>query len=130
LAIADKRKICIIAGVDMAHIGRQFGDKELLTPDVMHGIELRDRIYLECLLQQDKDALFDHIAEDEDARRICGFPTMYTVLDVFDRLGQRYTPQLFEYRQAVDERRECGVTFAGMGFYASDSVANSLYTKA
>lgn len=119
--IASRRaageRVCIIAGVDMAHVGKQFGDSFSLTPEYMQGIAARDQLYLETLNSQDKARLFAHVAEDLDARRICGFPTMYTVLDVMDRLGIRSHSETFDYRQAVDSQRECGVTFAGLGMY-------------
>lgn len=122
-AINEAQKLglspCFIAGVDMAHVGRAFGDKEPLSPDFMGRIAERDKLYLRAIESHDKHALFDHIAEDQDQRRICGFPTMYTVLDAFDRLGLKYSSQLFDYRQAVDYDRQCAVTFAGMGFYPS-----------
>ncbi len=111
-------RVCIVAGVDMAHIGRAFGDKGQLTPEFMSTIEARDRIYLDSIKEQNKHKLFMHIVEDMDARRICGFPTMYTVIDTFDRLNIRYKAELFDYRQAVDYKTDCAVTFAGMGLYS------------
>ncbi|MFM1847974.1 MAG: hypothetical protein RL417_1448, partial [Pseudomonadota bacterium] len=74
-------RVCFLSGVDMAHVGQQFGDTRPLTPAFMEQIAERDHQYLECIYRQDKRALFEHIAVDGDARRICGFPTMYTVLD-------------------------------------------------
>lgn len=110
-------RVCVIAGVDMAHIGRYFGDKKSLTSADLENVRARDMNYLDAITANAKHKLFDHIAEDEDARRICGFPTMYCVLDLFERLGWSYRAQLFEYRQAVDYASDCAVTFAGMGFY-------------
>ncbi|MBX7142986.1 MAG: AmmeMemoRadiSam system protein B [Oligoflexia bacterium] len=116
-ALNQGASICFLAGVDMAHVGRSFGDKEDLSSNFMEAMEERDRIYLRHIERHDKHALFQHIAEDKDRRRICGFPTMYTLLDLLDRLGLRYGTQLFDYRQAIDYDRQCAVTFAGMGFY-------------
>lgn len=110
-------RVCFIAGVDMAHVGKSFGDKENLTREYMDKVRERDLVYLETIKNQDKHAMFDHIAEDHDIRRICGFPTMYTVLDIFDRLGKRYTSEIIDYQQAVDFEKECAVTFAGAGLY-------------
>ncbi len=110
---------CLIAGVDMAHVGKQFGDKESLTDSFIEEIGRRDAQYLETIVKHDKKALFEHIAEDEDRRRICGFPTMYTALDLFERLGLRYHAEVLDYRQAVDRNTECMVTFAGVGLYAN-----------
>lgn len=111
------KRICIVAGVDMAHVGRHFGDEFELSPEYMKDIEGRDNVYLSSILTQNKDLMFRHVAEDQDARRICGFPTMYTVLDVFDRIGMRYKADLFDYSQAVDYSTQCAVTFAGIGMY-------------
>lgn len=102
----------------MAHVGQFFGDSGNLTPEFMQKIEARDRSYLDTIMRSDKQALFSHIEEDRDARRICGFPTMYTLLDLYQRLGIGIDTKLFDYRQAVDYPSDCAVTFAGMGLYA------------
>ena len=101
----------------MAHIGRAFGDEGSLSTDRMLEIERRDREYLSTIARSDKKALFLHIAEDQDARRICGYPTMYLVLDVLERLAIDRHFELFEYRQAVNYSSDCAVTFAGGGVY-------------
>lgn len=117
--ITRGQKICFLSGVDMAHVGKHFGDTEALTPTFMEQVAARDGEYLRCIERHDARALFAHIAEDGDARRICGFPTMYTVLDCLARLGIRYSSELFDYRQAVDYSTDCAVTFAGLGMYTS-----------
>lgn len=119
------RKLCFLAGVDMAHIGKHFGDSTALTPHYMEQIALRDQEYLNCLARGEKQALFAHVASDLDARRICGFPTMYLVLDVLERLTLSYSATTFDYRQAVDYESDCAVTFAGVGFYRPLSPAGS-----
>lgn len=116
-AMNEKRRVCFVAGVDMAHIGRSFGDSGSLSAEHMEKIRKRDKIYLDAIVRQDKKTLFSHIAEDGDARRICGFPTMYTVIDVADRLNLRYRGEVFDYRQAVDYKTDCAVTFAGVGLF-------------
>ena len=113
----NQHRICFIAGVDMSHVGPAFGDNFQLTKEFMTEVETRDRVYLETILNRDKKALYEHIVEDADARRICGFPTMYTLLDLFDRLELDYKAELFSYQQAVDMQTGCAVTFAGLGFY-------------
>ena len=98
----------------MAHVGQNFGDKDPLSAEGMKRIELRDRQYLDAISNQDKEALFSHIAEDSDQRRMCGFPTLYTTIDLFSRLGLKYQAELIDYQQAVDFETDCAVTFAGM----------------
>lgn len=115
--LTTSKKVLILSGVDMAHVGRAFGDSGQLTAERMDEVRDRDKEYLACLAQQDLEKLFAHIASDGDARRICGFPSMYLVLDTMKRLGLAPDAHLFEYRQAVDYERDCAVTFAGLGFY-------------
>jgi hypothetical protein len=109
-----RERLFIVASVDMAHVGRQFGDNFELTDDYMHDVAKRDSQYLACLCARDRRGLYDHIASDRDARRICGFPTLYTILDLMDRLGIDGTITSKDYQQHVDATRQCGVTFASL----------------
>jgi AmmeMemoRadiSam system protein B len=115
---ADSKHVCFIAGVDMAHLGRHFGDTEPLSVDRMHSVAEQDATYLNAIAQGDKKALFDHICADGDARRVCGFPTMYTILDVLSRTGLSYSCDVIKYEQAVDMKADCAVTFAGAAMYS------------
>jgi AmmeMemoRadiSam system protein B len=114
---ARGEKVAFLAGVDMAHIGRSFGDQGSLSPEKMREIAARDAQYLSAIERGDKRELFDHIAEDHDARRICGFPTMYTVLDVLARVGLKSDCEILRYDQAVDYETDCAVTYAGVALY-------------
>ena len=116
--VSEGKKVCFIAGVDMAHVGRHFGDKEWLSSERLRRIGERDQHYLTAIKRGDKKALFEHICEDGDARRICGFPTMYTILDVLERMGKRYECDVINYEQAVDDQADCAVTFAGAAMYS------------
>lgn len=116
-AVSEGRRICIIAGVDIAHVGRLYGDDSKLSEETLRIVRERDERYLQSILNQDKGGLFEHIAEDGDARRVCGYPTMYTVIDLLDRLGIRYQGELVEYRQAVDYESDSAVSFASLALY-------------
>jgi MEMO1 family protein len=120
-AITSRRqqglRVQFIAGVDMAHVGRQFGDNFELSHTALKTIEERDSAYLRFIQQHDQVSLFQHIAEDDDSRRICGFPTMYTLLDLMKRLRISYLAHIHCYNQAVDVSAGCCVSFAGMSFY-------------
>lgn len=83
-------------------------------PERMREIGYRDQQYLRAIEECNHKALFDHIAEDQDARRVCGFPTMYLVLDVLNRLGGETDVDVVAYDQAVDYPSDCAVTFAGV----------------
>ena len=112
-------RVLFIAGVDMAHLGRAFGDKGALDAGILAQAETRDRQYMNLIAAGDPALLAAHIAEDGDQRRVCGFPTIYTLLDVLKRLGLRCRTEVFDYSQAVDYPNDCAVTCAGIGMYTS-----------
>jgi AmmeMemoRadiSam system protein B len=114
LVRSSGRTYTFVAGVDMAHVGRAFGDPEPLTPERLRDVSIRDSEYLAAIQEGDKEALFRHVSSDRDARRLCGFPTMYTVLDLLGRQGQKCAGTVIKYDQAVDYNTDCGVTFAGV----------------
>jgi AmmeMemoRadiSam system protein B len=121
-------KIAFLAGVDMAHVGRSFGDEGALSPERMREIGYRDQQYLRAIEESNYKALFDHIAEDQDARRVCGFPTMYLVLDVLNRLGGKPDVDVVAYDQAVDYPSDCAVTFAGVAMYRRGISENAIFS--
>lgn len=109
--------ISIVSGVDMAHVGDYFGDGVTLSPEFMSSIRSRDLEYLEHIKNRDRRALFSHIAEDGDARKICGFPTLYSVLAALEKTALSYRIADYGYDQAVNYEANCAVTFAAAGMY-------------
>ena len=110
------KKVLLYGGVDMAHVGQHFGDVENISQNGLEEIHSRDQLYLDAILSADKSALFEHIAEDADKRRICGFPSLYTMLSVLEFSNISTRGQLYDYSQAVDEKTDCIVTFASAGW--------------
>lgn len=108
----SNRRVLVYGGIDLAHVGLHFGDRDRVAETRLGHIELRDRELLDRVLRADEAALFAHMAEDLDARRICGFPSMYVMLAALRGAGARLTGHLIDYRQAVDARSDCVVTFA------------------
>lgn len=112
------RKVGILAGVDMAHIGKNFGDTKDLSDEWLESIQTQDQEYLSCVESGNFTALFAHMAKDKDARRMCGFPTLYTVLDLYQRLNKKIWIKTVDYRQAVDYSTQTCVTFSGgLGYF-------------
>jgi MEMO1 family protein len=77
---ASDRRICVIGGVDLAHVGPQFGDAEPNTPALLRDIERDDRAMLDAVVAGDSTGFYDSVARDGDARRICGLSPIYTFL--------------------------------------------------
>jgi MEMO1 family protein len=112
--IQKQKNILIIVSVDMAHVGRFFGDAGSLTETTLTEVKERDSEYLDCIKQLNKEKLLNHIRYDNDKRRICGYPAVYTIIDIMERLTLNVTPLLINYQQAFNKELDCCVTFAAL----------------
>lgn len=107
---ASSRRVCLVAGVDLAHVGPRFGDPDPNTEASLAIVEREDRAMLESVVAGDARGFFDRVAADRDARRICGLSPIYSLLRVLPEAPGR----LIEYRQWPDP--EGAVTFCAVSF--------------
>ena len=107
------RSYCLVAGADLAHVGRRFGDPSGPTEATMREVERRDREFLDRVEAGEAEEVFRSIAEDRDQRRVCGYPPIYMTLSCLERPAGR----LLDYRQWVDYHAGAAVTFAGVAIY-------------
>ena len=77
---ASGRRVALIAGADLAHMGPRFGDGEPVGAPELARIEREDSDMLETVAAVDPSAFFDSIARDGDRRRICGYSPIYALL--------------------------------------------------
>jgi MEMO1 family protein len=112
LAAKEQREICFVAGVDLAHVGRQFGDREPITEDFLKWVEAEDGRLIERLAALDAPGFFDEIAKDQDKRKICGFSPLYSLIHLLN--GQR--GKHLKYSQAFTPETASAVTFTSMIF--------------
>ena len=112
LAAQDSREICFVAGVDLAHVGRQFGDTEPVTDDFLKWIEAEDRQLVERLAALDAPGFFNEIAKDQDRRKICGFSPLYSLIHLLDGARGNH----LNYGQAFTPETGSAVTFTSMIF--------------
>jgi MEMO1 family protein len=108
----DGRAITVIAAVDLAHIGRRFGDRWLVDASHQTRVERDDRAMLELVLQADAEGYYQHVMRDRDARRICGFTPLYLLAALMDDANG----ELLRYAQWVDTDQSSSVTFASAIF--------------
>lgn len=109
----DGRKVCVIAGVDFAHVGQKFGDPGPLTGEFLDWVAAEDRKLIDALENIDPEAFFAHVAKEGDRRRICGFAPMYTFLHLVE--GGR--GRLLKYDRSLDPATQSSVSFASLAFY-------------
>jgi MEMO1 family protein len=79
---ASGRRVALIAGADLAHMGPRFGDPEPVSPLEMEHIEREDGEMLETVAAGDAAAFFESVARDGDRRRVCGFSPIYAMLRI------------------------------------------------
>jgi hypothetical protein len=77
---ASGRRVALIAGADLAHVGPRFGDAAPVSATDRARIEREDRSMLAAVEARDARGFFDSVAGDGDRRRICGLSPIYTVL--------------------------------------------------
>jgi hypothetical protein len=118
---AEGKRCIFYAGVDLAHVGRYFGDPNAFDTRALAAVEERDHLLIETLRACDPLALYEHMAEDSDARRVCGYPSLYTTMAVLRGLGLQAEGQNIEYRQAVDSSQDCHVSFGSFAWYHANS---------
>jgi MEMO1 family protein len=108
----EKRQVCFVAGVDLAHVGRQFGDREEITEDFLKWVGAEDQLLIDRLAALDAEGFFKEIAKDQDRRRICGFSPLYSLIRL---LGESRGTNL-QYSQAFTQETGSAVTFTSMIF--------------
>jgi AmmeMemoRadiSam system protein B len=77
---ASGRRVALIAGADLAHVGPRFGDAAPLGSDELGRVEREDRAMLAAVEAGDPAAFFAAVAADGDRRRICGLSPIYALL--------------------------------------------------
>lgn len=112
IAATDK-KVCFIAGVDMAHIGQQFGDEQLLDEARLKQQWTDDQVLLGAACEGDTEGWFVHVAAVQDRNRICGLAPTYTMLQTM----QPNRGEILKYDQAVADDKTSCVSFASVAFY-------------
>lgn len=107
---ASSRRVCLVAGVDLAHVGPRFGDGEPNTAASLARVERDDRAMLASVVGVDPRGFYGGVAADHDARRVCGLSPIYALLRLLPEMPGR----LVRYTQWPDP--EGAVTFCAVTF--------------
>ena len=105
-------RVCLIAAVDLAHVGNQFGDPGALPATAREAIETKDRATLAAAESGDAEAFLASVETDNGYRKICGVPALYTMLCAVGGA----TGRLLHYEQAFTPEIQSMVSFAAMVF--------------
>lgn len=109
----SQKKICVLASADLAHIGRRYGDQ--FNPDeaYLNSIKAKDIESLQLAGKMNTSGFLDSIRQDEDERRVCGFPPIYTMLETINAKQSH----LLHYNQVAVDNQNSTVSFASMVFF-------------
>jgi hypothetical protein len=97
IAARDSEQLVWILGVDMAHIGRRYGDPLRATANLgeMLAIEQRDRKRIQCINAGDISGYWSLVQQGQDDLRWCGASPIYTFMKVMPGLRS----ELLDYHQ-------------------------------
>lgn len=108
---AESGKLFWVLGIDLAHIGRRYGDRHAATvyDDQMFDVVMRDHARLARVCAGDADGFLNLVTAENDPLKWCGFSPLYTFLRTVNGAGA----EMIKYDQwNIDE--ESVVTFAAL----------------
>ncbi len=107
------RRVCYVAGADLAHMGRKFGDDFGLSDELIQRTRANDMAALEFMARMDAQAFFRRVALNGDEYKICGLSPMYAML----RCMQASEGKLMRHDYNLEAQTDSMVSFCSMVFY-------------
>jgi AmmeMemoRadiSam system protein B len=114
---ASGKQVVYIGGIDLCHVGPEFGDDVPVDVQVQDVVRRFDREMLKHAAAGNPAGWFKTAASVSNRWRVCGLAATYTMLHAIGPAQGR----LLRYEQAVDDRRTCCVSFASMVFHAPEA---------
>ncbi|HYF01436.1 MAG TPA: AmmeMemoRadiSam system protein B [Planctomycetota bacterium] len=105
------RRVCVVAGVDFAHVGPVFGDAVEIDQALVRGMVEADARSLKACGEGDPEAFWASVMEDGNKRHVCGLSATYAALRLLDGVEGK----LLKYGFAPDPAGGL-VSFASMSF--------------
>jgi hypothetical protein len=110
LAASMDDRTLVVAGVDLAHVGRGHGDGGIDLDDAARETERLDGELLERVAAGDLAGFGDRMDRERDARRICGYPALWTLM----RILPGASGIVVDYGQAIDRPGGTLVSYAAL----------------
>jgi len=106
------RKICYIAGADLCHIGKKFGD-QFAARTILDDVRKHDEEILEAAAKPDAEGFLRSLARNRNRYRVCGVAPIYAAI----RAARPTTGKVLCYDQWDERERDSAVTFASVVYY-------------
>lgn len=111
--IGGRDDVCLIAGVDLSHLGKRFGQDIKLSDAFLEQTRRQDMDMIDLILKADPEEFMRHIQREGQRQNVCGTPALYTLLTLLRSSNSR----LIMYDQAADRENDSVVTFMGAALY-------------
>ncbi len=108
LVAEGNARTVVLAGADLSHIGRPFGDWAPITPVILAELAKAERHLLTLLETRQEEQFLRRIAVTGNPTRICSAGCIYAAL----RSLPRHACRVLRYHQAVDYGSQTHVTCA------------------
>lgn len=106
------RNVCYIAGADLCHIGRKFGD-DFPARSILGDVKQFDSSVLDQAARPDPEGFIRTLALNRNKYRICGVAPIYATL----RTARPSVGEVLAYHQWDESERDSAVTFASVAYY-------------
>ncbi|HVR84716.1 MAG TPA: AmmeMemoRadiSam system protein B [Planctomycetota bacterium] len=105
------RRVCIVAGVDFAHVGPVFGDDVEIDQKLIEWMMAGDTRALQIIAEGNAEAFWNSVVSDGNRRHVCGLSATYAALRLLDSVEGR----VLKYGFAPDPAGGI-VSFASVSF--------------
>lgn len=106
------REVCYIAGADLCHVGRKFGD-DFPASEILPALRTIDAATLAEAARPDAEGFLRSISSIRNQYRVCGVAPIYATI----RTARPATGEVLCYGQWDEAERESAVTFASVAYY-------------
>ncbi len=107
-------RICIIASVDLSHVGMRFGHTVKISPQLLQWLRRYDGEFLSCVERGDADGMVQFISRNRNFTNIDATPAAYVMLKALE--GAK--GHILKYEQSLDPDGQSVVTFSAAVLYA------------
>jgi AmmeMemoRadiSam system protein B len=104
------KKVCMIASVDLSHVGVRYGDEKSPDAGFLAEVNHADTKILHAVAEMNAAAFHNCVAENQDRFRVCGYSSIYTMLNCINA----EKGELLDYTSTAVDDKNSTVTFASM----------------
>jgi AmmeMemoRadiSam system protein B len=109
-----KRRVLIVAGVDLSHVGLKFGDS-LPASAILSRAKSNDRTILSILSEDDPEKILNHVVESQDQYHVCGLPAILLLASLL----RKNCADILQFETYDEQETQSAVNYASMIFSAS-----------